>query len=145
VICEPGSEGLRSAIQSFAISFSKRLNAKVGRTGEVFLDRYHLHVLRTPTEVSNALECVLTNQARHETKSANTGRSSRNQKSLRVHLDSYSSAYSFKDWKELLGSRVHFKFSSEAESRLEAWHEAILTQPRTWLLKQGWKRGAQPT
>lgn len=42
-----------------------RLNRLMGREGAVFTDRYHAHVLRTPTEVQRALAYVLGNFASH--------------------------------------------------------------------------------
>src|SRR6266568_4969813 len=41
------------------------LNRMMGRRGPVFADRYHAHVLRTPSEVRNAVAYVLGNFASH--------------------------------------------------------------------------------
>ena len=46
-------------------AFAKGLNRLWRRRGKVFADRYHDHVLRTPTEVNNAVRYVLQNAARH--------------------------------------------------------------------------------
>jgi hypothetical protein len=37
----------------------------LGRTGKVFADRYHMRILKTPTEVKNALRYVLDNRWKH--------------------------------------------------------------------------------
>jgi hypothetical protein len=47
------------------IRIARGLNAMMGRTGPVFEDRYHAHVLRTPAEVRNALRYVLGNYSSH--------------------------------------------------------------------------------
>jgi hypothetical protein len=44
---------------------AKRLNATLGRPGRVFSDRYHAHVLRTPTETDNALRYAVHNALSH--------------------------------------------------------------------------------
>lgn len=41
------------------------LNELMRRSGPVFEDRYHAHVLRTPREVANALAYVLANYSSH--------------------------------------------------------------------------------
>ena len=48
---------------------AKSLNGTWGRRGPVFEDRYHVHVLRTPREVRNALRYILGNSAKHGTRS----------------------------------------------------------------------------
>ncbi|HSB20947.1 MAG TPA: transposase [Anaeromyxobacteraceae bacterium] len=60
-----GARALGNAIRSFSIRLARRLNRMMGRSGPVFEDRYHAHVLRTPGEVRNALRYVLGNFARH--------------------------------------------------------------------------------
>jgi hypothetical protein len=37
----------------------------LGRKGKVFADRYHMRILKTPTEVKNALRYVLDNRWKH--------------------------------------------------------------------------------
>lgn len=43
----------------------KAINRALGRTGRVFDDRHHRHVLRTPAEVRYAKAYVLMNRRRH--------------------------------------------------------------------------------
>jgi len=56
---------LRWGVQSLAIRIAKRLNHLWRRVGQLFADRYHDHILRTPREVRNALAYVLENAAHH--------------------------------------------------------------------------------
>jgi REP element-mobilizing transposase RayT len=58
---------LARAMQGFAIRAAKALNRLMRRRGKVFSDRYHTHVLRTPTEVARALGYVRNNYAHHAT------------------------------------------------------------------------------
>jgi REP element-mobilizing transposase RayT len=132
-ILEPRGAELREAFQSLCISFAKKLNAHLGRHGAVFKGRYHLHVLKTPTEVRSALAYVLTNEAMHRANARIF-----NKRKLDVRIDPYSSAHAFLGWKKLLGSRVEFSFSGWSEDVIEAWLEEILLPARTWLLREGW-------
>jgi REP element-mobilizing transposase RayT len=56
---------LATGMRAIAIRLARRLNAMMGRSGPVFEDRYHVHVLRTPAEVRNALRYVRGNYAGH--------------------------------------------------------------------------------
>jgi len=55
------SNGLRAVIASVA----RGLNVVMDVSGPRFDDRYHEHVLSTPTEVRNALHYVIGNRATH--------------------------------------------------------------------------------
>jgi REP element-mobilizing transposase RayT len=59
------AERLSRGMQGLAISIAKRLNALLDRRGPVFADRYHTHILRTPTEVAYAVAYVRGNFAVH--------------------------------------------------------------------------------
>src|SRR5206468_9063321 len=52
-------------VRPLTIRIAKRLNRVMGRRGAVFADRYHAHVLRTPSEVARALAHVFGNFAVH--------------------------------------------------------------------------------
>jgi REP element-mobilizing transposase RayT len=58
-------EALSRALQALAIRIARAINRVLGRTGKVFADRYHMRILRTPTEVKNALRYVLDNRWKH--------------------------------------------------------------------------------
>lgn len=60
-----GTRSLANGVRSLSIRLARGLNATMGRTGPVFEDRYHAHVLRTPAEVRNALRYVLGNYSSH--------------------------------------------------------------------------------
>jgi putative transposase len=60
-----GSSALSNAVRALSIRVARRLNRMMDRSGAVFEDRFHSHVLRTPAEVRNALRYVLGNFASH--------------------------------------------------------------------------------
>jgi REP element-mobilizing transposase RayT len=51
--------------RGLAIRIAKNLNRLMGTSGQVITDRYHAHVLRTPTEVRNAIHYILQNGRKH--------------------------------------------------------------------------------
>src|SRR5439155_4927981 len=57
---------LAKAMQGLAIRLAKGVNRVSNREGTVFADRYHAHLLKTPTEVRNAVHYVLYNRQRHQ-------------------------------------------------------------------------------
>jgi len=56
---------LGHAMRSLGPRIARGLNAVMRRRGRVVADRYHLHVLRTPTEVRHALQYVRDNGRKH--------------------------------------------------------------------------------
>jgi len=56
---------LARGIQALSIRIAKAVNRVLRRRGAVFADRYHAHVLRTPTEVANAIAYVVGNSHVH--------------------------------------------------------------------------------
>lgn len=53
------------AMRALSIRLTLRMNALLGTTGRFLSDRYHAHVLRTPTEVRRAVAYVVGNHASH--------------------------------------------------------------------------------
>jgi REP element-mobilizing transposase RayT len=60
-----GTRALSNAIRALSIRIARGLNELMGRSGPVFSDRFHAHVLRTPAEVRNAVRYVIGNFASH--------------------------------------------------------------------------------
>jgi len=66
LICEAdGAAALSRGMQSLNGTIAKAINKKLRRKGQVIASRYDLHVLRTKTEVRNAVRYVLRNAERH--------------------------------------------------------------------------------
>lgn len=90
-----------------------------GHIGKVFAGRFHLHALRSPTEMKNALAYVLFNHAKHC--------------GMKWFADPFSSACAFKDLRFFLKCKIR-------EPRWSRDVAAALSQPRSWLHNIGWKR-----
>jgi REP-associated tyrosine transposase len=56
---------LSRGMQGLAVRIARRLNARLGRHGTVFADRYHSHVLESRREVANAVRYVVGNHRHH--------------------------------------------------------------------------------
>jgi REP element-mobilizing transposase RayT len=66
LVVEAGNQAaLSRAMQGLGVRVARGLNRMMGRKGKVLADRYHAHVLRTPTEVRHAVRYVRENFARH--------------------------------------------------------------------------------
>ena len=121
LVCEADTaERLARGIQGFSISAARRLNARVGRTGRVFSDRYHAAPVRSPRHARNVLCYVLQNARRHGER-------------LDVRfggIDPFSSAWYFDGWCD------------------ETWRDNVVASPHgppvvapiSWLLTTGWRR-----
>ncbi len=116
LIIEAGSaRALSRGMQGLAIRIAKRINLELGRRkGQVFADRYHHRLLKTPSEVRAALCYVLNNARRHGIDAD------------RSWLDPYSSAQYFDGWR---GIRIK-----------PPPKEAPVVAADTWLLTTGWRR-----
>ena len=71
---------LSKGMQGLLIRLARQINRVCERRGHVFADRYHAHILRSPTEVRNAVHYVKFNGNKHS-------------KVPREYLDGYSSAW----------------------------------------------------
>jgi REP element-mobilizing transposase RayT len=78
------ARALSRGIKGLEIRIARRLNRLMQRRGQVFPDRYHAHILRTPSEVRRALSYVLENLRKHEAQRGN--------QLLPNQIDEYSSA-----------------------------------------------------
>ena len=114
---------LARGLQGLTIRVAKRLNRAAGRRGRFFADRYHAHILRTPTEVHRALAYVLLNQRKHAAER-------HPQAPLPPALDAFSSGPWFGGWHA----------PPRGLERLRRGDPPVVLRPRSWLLRDGWKR-----
>ena len=56
---------LATGMQGLGVRIAKTLNRVMGRSGRVIGDRYHAHILKTPSEVKRARHYLLTNAQHH--------------------------------------------------------------------------------
>jgi REP element-mobilizing transposase RayT len=124
---------LASGMQGFQISAAKHLNAAISkgrpgsrRRGPVFPDRYHAEIITTPTQARHTLNYVMNNWRKHKEDRAEATRSWK--------IDWYSTAVMFPGWAEY-GERPTFWRGPPTYDPL------VVYQPRTWLLREGYKRG----
>lgn len=111
---------LSRAMQGLGIRLARALNKLIGRKGQVFEDRYHARVLRSPREAYNAIRYVMRN---HEVHAKRDGRTvSPRPDSYAVGPDDLATPRSL--WRRLGIERPP------------------ITSPIGWLLRQGWLRGA---
>jgi REP element-mobilizing transposase RayT len=115
-----GREDLADGMKALGARFARAVNRVFGLRGRVLADRYHLHILRTPREVRNAIAYVLLNARRHLMK-----RGGRLAAALR--LDPASSARWFDGWR---GGPVEWRGPDVP----------AVADPHTWLLRAGWRR-----
>jgi REP element-mobilizing transposase RayT len=59
-------EALSRGMQGLAIRLAKGINRASNRKGQIFADRYHARILRTPAEVKNAVHYVRKNWHEHQ-------------------------------------------------------------------------------
>ena len=129
-------EALASGMQGFQISAAKQLNAAISqgkpgprRRGTVFPDRYHAEVITSPRQARHALNYVLNNWRKHQ--------EDRALPMSEWKIDWFSTAAMFPGWAEYA--------PYEEEPFLwrgpETYDPLVVYQPRTWLLRDGWRKG----
>jgi putative transposase len=125
-------DALAAGMQGFQISAAKHLNAAISRgkpgprrRGAVFPDRYHAEIIRTPRQARHALAYVMNNWRKHEEDRVAPMRTWK--------IDWFSTAVQFPGWAEY--GDAPFLWRGPA-----TYDPLIVYQPRTWLLREGWKK-----
>jgi REP element-mobilizing transposase RayT len=111
---------LASGMKSLGSRLARAANRVFGRRGRALADRFHLHVLRTPREVRNAIAYVLLNARRHAAKLGGPLWET-------VRIDPASSGRWFEGWRTIPSNSVMLDRPAVATAR-------------TWLLRIGWRR-----
>jgi hypothetical protein len=111
-------EALAGAISALKGRVTAVANAILGRKGPVFVSSFHTTVLRSPTQVRNALAYLVENAARH---AAGAGRLD-----ARILRDPFTSL-------GLIELRAHRGWGMRAVGPLAT------VAPQTWLLRTGWQ------
>ena len=120
------NQALSRGMNSLGSRLGKFLRRLSLGKGAIFKERFHLHVLKTPTEVRRALEYVLLNLSKH--------------RKLLAEFDVFSSGYYFKEWKALIGDRDEPLLEEELEC-IRPRDADFLVPFHSWLGREGWKRG----
>jgi putative transposase len=123
---------LAAGMQGFQISAAKHLNAAISkgkpgprRRGAVFPDRYHAGVITSPRQARHALSYVMNNWRKHA--------EDRRAPMSAWTIDWFSSAAMFPGWAEYRDETFLWRGPS-------TYDPLVVYQPRTWLLREGWKR-----
>jgi putative transposase len=120
LVCEADHrQALSGGIQRLASRLARRLNASAQRTGAWFRDRFHGRVISTPRQMRNVLSYVLLNEHKDRARQGELVRG----------IDSYSSGRYFDGWAD-----------AEGGPPLDGERAPPVTQPRSWLLRVGWRR-----
>ncbi len=133
LLVEANDKGaLARGMQGFQISAAKHLNAAISkgkpgprRRGAVFPDRYHAEIITSPRQARHALSYCLNNFRKHR-------------EDLRAPMsewtiDWFSSGVVFPGWAEYGDEPVLWRGPA-------TYDPLIVYQPRTWLLREGWKQ-----
>lgn len=112
------------------------VNAVVGRRGSLFRDRHHRRELETPTEVRRALVYILFNSRKH----AGADSLGNPESGIFRWFDPLTSAAWFDAW----SSRAGPPPDAAARVRERYGHVAPVTNPDTWLAREGWQRAGGP-
>ncbi len=65
IVEAPDRRALSRAMKGLGVRIARALNRVMKRSGRVVGDRYHAHILRTPSEVKRARNYLLTNARHH--------------------------------------------------------------------------------
>ena len=114
-----GRQALGRGMKSLTRRLMLAVNEVFERRGPVFGDRYRLRVLRTPLEVRRALAAVLLSAPRHASRRRET------------RIDAASSGPWFDGWK---------RQAAISKGAAASLGPPPVAPPRTWLLRQGWRR-----
>lgn len=126
-------KSLANGMRAFQISAAKHINAAVSRRrrlekrrrGTVFVDRYYTEDLASVRQVRHALSYVINNWRRHGVDRAAFTL-------FQGRLDPYASGVAFRGWRESV--------PVEARWLPRDYEPPEVSEPRTWLLGQGWTR-----
>jgi putative transposase len=125
-------EALSRGMQSFQISAAKHINREhslhaklvIRRRGAVFPDRYHQEIITSPRQARNALAYVLNNWRKHAEDHTSDPR---------WNVDPFSTGVLFDGWKPHADHALMWRWR-------ETYDPLTVYRPRTWLLRDGWRR-----
>jgi REP element-mobilizing transposase RayT len=121
---------LARGMQGFEIAAARNINTMLGsgkrrRCGQVFADRYHVKVIKSPRQAHHALRYVLCNWRHHDEDKQGLAST--------WLVDPFSTGILFPDWKELEDKDLMWPIR-------ETYDPLVVFRPSTWLLREAWKR-----
>ena len=126
---------LARGMQGFVISAARNINTALGdgvrrRRGKVFADRYHVTVIKSPTQARSAISYILSNWRKHG--------EDRDGLPSTWLVDPFSSGILFPDWMEL--ENRPWEDRPWMWPIRETYDPLVVRRPATWLLAEGWKK-----
>ncbi len=123
LIVEAGShDALSRGMISISTRFARAVNRVFRRVGQVIAGRYHVQLLRSPTQVRNALRYVLLNIRKHFKQ--------RYGQAPPAKIDAASSGSQFDGWRS----------SPESLRAMATQEEVGVAKATSWLLRLGWRK-----
>ena len=107
-------------MKAVASRLARAVHRVFGRSGRVLAGRYHVRVLKTQSEVRNAIAYVLLNARKHWRE--------RKGQAPPVRIDAASSGRWFRGWRR------------NAPADTESSESPEVAPARSWLLRTGWKK-----
>ena len=114
------NQALSRGVQGWEIRVARRVNARLGRKGKVFADRFHAVPVRSPRQLRNTLCYVLNNGHRHDEA----------RDPLWNGIDPFSSAWHFDGW-------THDRWR---RGLAPPTGEPTVAPAESWLMTSGWRR-----
>jgi len=122
-------DALARGMQGFQISAARNINTALGdrhrrRRGKVFADRYHVEVIKSPTQARRTLIYVINNWRKHREDQEGLART--------WLVDPFSTGILFPGWQELEDKAFMWPMR-------ETYDPLVVRTPASWLLREGWK------
>jgi REP element-mobilizing transposase RayT len=125
MVCEADSkEALTKGMQSFTTSVARQINRELGRSGEVFPDRYYADPITSLRKMRHTLSYVLNNWRKHQVDRDTAGL-------FGGRIDPYSSGVWFMYWKER---------TLDYPVVPSGYDPPDVSNARSWLLTEGCRR-----
>jgi putative transposase len=118
---------LSRGIRGLVIRIARQVNQLLMRKGPLWADRWHARALTSPRQARNALVYVLCNFRKHTLRAL-------------AGIDPFSSAPYFDGWRIEPGVSLPLAGPAPPMPAPSDLRERGIVSPRTWLVRQGWRR-----
>ena len=131
LVCEADcARSLSRGVGRLAARCARGLNARLGRRGRTFRDRFHARIISSPRQMRNVLRYVLRGAHKDAARSAH--------KRELTGVDFWSSAYYFDGFANVGAAAEEPPL--EPGARIIDERGPPVTPARSWLLRVGWRR-----
>ena len=124
------AKALGRGMQGFEIAAARNINTALAvdgkrRRGSVFADRYHVEVIKSPTQARHAISYVLNNWRKHREDQEGLAKT--------WLVDPFSTGILFPDWVEMADRATMWPLR-------ETYDPMLVFRPQSWVLREGWKK-----